>query len=392
MSFRLFVLVQFKGYSIKKCLQHWILFMQYRRNRPLADSTLLSSVTDKRYPCSRPAIHSLGQKTPSRCLHTGHSQHRKLLPSASINICNSPPPYFNHKKMYKTPKSSQQSDTPLLSGVLDVIYQARDKSTVKSFAVVKFLKTNTVDAVPTNWLERTEKTLLCYWPQKNVTAKVKRRETPDKTRWVKCKVNVLTYTDTYRKAREKVNQATITSNLESDQEEQTGRNIVIPARYLDSDTDIDEPSAKKIKKNPATSATIDHIQQMPTMPSFTPSMDLFSARHHQDSASLTTHLDVTSIRTVPHSSGNDPSNISGLNTTPGTPKACHKIHPTTLQKTVENCIADTLSYAPHRGTRVNNEGQSMRHNNEDAPEASAICRDHEDVSEESAMFEPAASD
>lgn len=37
-------------------------------------------------------------------------------------------------------------------------------------------------------------TVFCYWPQKNVTAKVKRREIPDKTCWTKGKVSVLTYT------------------------------------------------------------------------------------------------------------------------------------------------------------------------------------------------------
>lgn len=87
--------------------------------------------------------------------------------------------------------------------------------------------------------------------------------------------------------------------MESDQEEQTGRKIVTPARYLDSgnrlfdtslsfvacphfqknilryavhaylilDTDMDEPLAKRIKQKTATSATMDQTPQMPAMPS-----------------------------------------------------------------------------------------------------------------------------
>ncbi|KAF0039216.1 hypothetical protein F2P81_007451 [Scophthalmus maximus] len=55
------------------------------------------------------------------------------------------------------------------------------------------------------------------------------------------------------KARQKANQATMTSNLESDQEVETGRKIIAPGRYLDS---------------------------------VTPSMDLFSARDNQNSPSV----------------------------------------------------------------------------------------------------------
>ncbi|XP_067309280.1 uncharacterized protein [Pseudorasbora parva] len=377
-------------------------------------------------------------------------------------------------------------------------------NTVKQFAVVKFVKSNTVDAVPTNWLETTEKTVFCYWPQKNVTAKVKRREIPDKTLWAKCKVSVLTYTDTYNKARDKVNQATMTSNLDSDQEVETGRKIVTPARYLDSDTDIDEPFAKRVKTLTDT-ATMNQTPQMPKMPSFTPSMDFFSARHNEDSPTFHTNLDVTPTRTMLQSNDQGPSITSTPNTTPNTQndsctpayvraifmrldkielslqtiqsiltktmssddpeieeltrslqtpaqleeasdklkdlahrkkvvdylsllggktpgdsvrrmmreigtnglwanyslkgrkgkrnfqdlaiypiiiQACHKIHPTTLQKTIENCIADTLRYAPHRVTQRDNGGPSM-------DESQLMSQEHAAAAEGSGLIESA---
>ncbi|KAF4097098.1 hypothetical protein G5714_023067 [Onychostoma macrolepis] len=122
--------------------------------------------------------------------------------------------------------------------------------------------------------------------------------------------------DSYNKARDKVNQATMTSNLDFDQEEEKGRKIVTPARYLDSETDIDEPFAKRVKKKTATSATM--TPQMPNMPSFTPSMDFFSARHNEDSPTLLTNLDVTSTRTMLQSSDQGPSITSTPNTTPNT--------------------------------------------------------------------------
>ena len=44
------------------------------------------------------------------------------------------------------------------------------------------------------------------------------------------------FEDTYTKARDKFNQAIVTANLESDQEEDIfGRTIVAPVRYQDSD-------------------------------------------------------------------------------------------------------------------------------------------------------------
>ncbi|XP_073671169.1 uncharacterized protein [Paramisgurnus dabryanus] len=123
----------------------------------------------------------------------------------------------------------------------------------------------------------------------------------------------------YSKARDKVNQATVTSNLESDLEEEAGRKIVTPARYLDSDTDIDEPFAKRLKKKTATSATITpQTPQMPNMPSFTPSMDFFSARHNEDSPTLLKNVAVTSTRTMLQSSDKGPSMTSTPNTTSNT--------------------------------------------------------------------------
>ncbi|XP_073729743.1 uncharacterized protein [Misgurnus anguillicaudatus] len=200
------------------------------------------------------------------------------------------------------------------------------------------------------------------------------------------------------------------------------------------------------------------VPQMPTMPSFTPSMDLFSVSHNQNSSTLPMNLDVTPTRAVLQSGQDDavPAYVRAIfmrldkieeslaaiqsilskdmicnereieeftrplqssrqleeasdklkdtayrkkvvdylallgGKTPGDSvrrmmrkigtnalwatyslkgrrgkkkfqdlimhsviiQACHKIHPTTLQTTVEGCIADTLRYAPHRSTQV----------------------------------------
>ncbi|KAL7395957.1 hypothetical protein ABVT39_026170 [Epinephelus coioides] len=210
-----------------------------------------------------------------------------------------------------------------------------DKNT-KEFAVVIFLKANTVDAVPTNWIERTQKGLYCYWPKpdKNVTAKVKRREIPDKERWTRDSVRILKFTDTYAEAREKVKEAIVTSNLDSVEEEIIPRRIA-PARYQDSDADIDQPVLKR-KKKPTKDTT--STPQMPTMPSFQPSMDLFSAAESQN-----------------------------------TPKACQRNHPKTPLKAIDACISDTLRYAPHRGTQLDVE------DSEDIDEAEEGQMEDEDV-------------
>ncbi|XP_047190418.1 uncharacterized protein LOC118319457 isoform X6 [Scophthalmus maximus] len=51
-------------------------------------------------------------------------------------------------------------------------------------------------------------------------------------------------------------------------------------------------------------------------------------------------------------------------------QACSKSYPKITLKTVETCIADTLRYAPHRGTRVDEAGPSMAESNVAATEGS----------------------
>lgn len=110
------------------------------------------------------------------------------------------------------------------------------------------------------------------------------------------------FVDTYKKAREKVNLAIATSNLESDEEEEmSGRKIVLPQRFQESgkdclilcffpqeniqhyciflpdmflnispkDTEIDEPVCKRLKKTTGTTSIKDRtsVPEMPTMPS-----------------------------------------------------------------------------------------------------------------------------
>ncbi|XP_048011062.1 uncharacterized protein LOC125261445 isoform X3 [Megalobrama amblycephala] len=136
------------------------------------------------------------------------------------------------------------------------------------YAVIKFPQDNTVDVVPSNWLEVTKEAIYCYWPRKNFTAKAKRRDTPDTTFWSKHVAVVMVYADSYEEARLKANQATVTSNLESD-EEPSRRPVRPPARYrrqLDSGDDEDSPPPPKTR--------------ILSTPKFTPRKEYFGERCH----------------------------------------------------------------------------------------------------------------
>lgn len=45
---------------------------------------------------------------------------------------------------------------------------------MKSFAAVKFLETEDVEAVPVGWLQTNESGTLCSWPPYNSTARITR--------------------------------------------------------------------------------------------------------------------------------------------------------------------------------------------------------------------------
>nr|XP_055036501.1 uncharacterized protein LOC129423983 isoform X2 [Misgurnus anguillicaudatus] len=122
------------------------------------------------------------------------------------------------------------------------------------YAVIKFPQDNTVDVVPSNWLETTNEGIYCYWPRKNFTAKVKRRDVPDPAMWSKHLASVLVYAENYEEARLKSNQATVTSNLESD-EEPSRRPVRRPARYRRplEDSDEEDMPAPKMSRTVNTS-------------------------------------------------------------------------------------------------------------------------------------------
>ncbi|CAM4427839.1 unnamed protein product [Leuciscus chuanchicus] len=104
------------------------------------------------------------------------------------------------------------------------------------FAIIKFELDSTVDAVPSIWLDKTTEAVFCYWPRKNVSVRVKKKEIPDKGSWQRYKVSILGYAENYGEARKKVKLATVSSNLESDDEEPFRRTILKPSRYrLDCD-------------------------------------------------------------------------------------------------------------------------------------------------------------
>ncbi|XP_073723643.1 uncharacterized protein [Misgurnus anguillicaudatus] len=211
------------------------------------------------------------------------------------------------------------------------------------YAVIKFPQDNTVDVVPSNWLETTNEGIYCYWPRKNFTAKVKRRDVPDPAMWSKHLASVLVYAENYEEARLKSNQATVTSNLESD-EEPSRRPVRRPARYRRplEDSDEEDMPAPKMSRTVNTSR-------------FTPRREFFGERMAKKSIP----------ETLPRNTFSEPCS-SGLliRQEPESDRellfeeACQKIHPKVPAKVLEDCIADTLKYAPHRESRMEHEQQT----------------------------------
>ncbi|XP_049428871.1 uncharacterized protein LOC125886587 [Epinephelus fuscoguttatus] len=79
------------------------------------------------------------------------------------------------------------------------------------------------------------------------------------------------------------------------------RKVVAPAWYQDSDTEIDEPVVKRKKRTATNMKDSTSVPQMPTMPSFQPSMELFSQTEDQNTPTLfirTNTLDEAPTRDV----------------------------------------------------------------------------------------------
>ncbi|XP_014677012.1 PREDICTED: uncharacterized protein LOC106816884, partial [Priapulus caudatus] len=103
------------------------------------------------------------------------------------------------------------------------------------FTVVVF-GDETVDCVPTSWLERKKNKLMCYWPGgKQVKRRIVNQEIPDKNVWLEHEVRIIgksEYQD-YKTACIRAKRAEETSNVDSDEGKRLGKNKK-PQRYQSS--------------------------------------------------------------------------------------------------------------------------------------------------------------
>ncbi|CAB3977710.1 Hypothetical predicted protein [Paramuricea clavata] len=110
---------------------------------------------------------------------------------------------------------------------------------MNKFAVVEFLKDQTVAIVRESWIENCDRDLYCYWPSKNAKNKVIQDDLPDKEKWRRYKVRVFMYTSDYGQAKKYLKIAEETSNME-ESESPPKRKRVPCARFQEnSDSEMD---------------------------------------------------------------------------------------------------------------------------------------------------------
>ena len=119
----------------------------------------------------------------------------------------------------------------------------------KTWAIVKFLRDDTVEAVPSNWVEGKS----CYWPgydANRLRSAIKKCEAHDQL-WKKFAISTFgsaIYTD-YAEARRKAKKAEDTSDLQSDTGSGQKRRI-IPRTFSTSEDEEEEPPLKKSLSRP----------------------------------------------------------------------------------------------------------------------------------------------
>ncbi|CAB1326147.1 unnamed protein product, partial [Coregonus sp. 'balchen'] len=63
------------------------------------------------------------------------------------------------------------------------------------YYVVHFVKENTVEVVPEQWVEKRDGVLCCYWPRNASATMIKRGDRPDKILWEKYRISIFSSTD-----------------------------------------------------------------------------------------------------------------------------------------------------------------------------------------------------
>ncbi|CAB1346782.1 unnamed protein product, partial [Coregonus sp. 'balchen'] len=124
------------------------------------------------------------------------------------------------------------------------------------YYVVHFVKENTVEVVPEQWVEKRDGVLCCYWPRNASATMIKRGDQPDKILWEKYRISIFSST-----AKRGVD----TSNVESD-EEPAKRAVTKSIRFRVEPSDDDGSEALQKKTNEPRQAQLT-VPQIPPAPS-----------------------------------------------------------------------------------------------------------------------------
>ncbi|CAB1349507.1 unnamed protein product, partial [Coregonus sp. 'balchen'] len=77
---------------------------------------------------------------------------------------------------------------------------------IQRYYVVHFVKENTVEVVPEQWVEKRDGVLCCYWPRNASATMIKRGEWPDKLFWEKYRISIFSSTDNYSVAEQRTSE------------------------------------------------------------------------------------------------------------------------------------------------------------------------------------------
>ncbi|XP_052396468.1 uncharacterized protein LOC127944516 [Carassius gibelio] len=144
--------------------------------------------------------------------------------------------------------------------------------TKKTFSVVEFADDNSVEIVPTTWLEETNKGTICFWTFLNTRQLVRNKALPDKQKWRQLSLKkIWLQTDSYTKALQKCQLVAETSNIETEDTTHKKRAHKKPWRYQ-SETEISSEDESRVIKKKKVSKPVPpkYNQEKPSSP------DLFS--------------------------------------------------------------------------------------------------------------------
>ncbi|XP_011860316.1 PREDICTED: uncharacterized protein LOC105557630 [Vollenhovia emeryi] len=146
----------------------------------------------------------------------------------------------------------------------------------ENYAVVQFLIDETFSEISTNWVQKNESDLICWWPNtKNISSLIENRTEPDKNLWSTFDITVIKYCSSLASARksaadayyittddEKIGrgQRTLKMNKQGDRKKHEGKN------YDDSNDESDKENDKN--SNGKKKKSTKHLKQSINRPTF----------------------------------------------------------------------------------------------------------------------------